>query len=121
MRWLRSPQRNGVDDAIVAQATARMDGDRLAGLDLSLKRYRQGRLVDSQGKTIDANPGESAQDLLRRAVDLAAADLGRPGPAPDRPASLAAIIPLTSLGDWVQVRERLASLPSGSQDRSPVA
>ncbi len=105
-------ERNGGNEVVVAQATARMDGDRLAGLDLSLKRYRAGRLVDSQGKTIEANPGETAQDLLRRAVEAAAADLGKQNPAADRPVSLAAIVPLTSLGDWVQVRERLASLPS---------
>jgi hypothetical protein len=105
-------QRNGGDETVVAEAMPRTDGGRLAGLDLSLKRYRLGRLVDSQTEAVDANPGESAADLMARAVELAAADLGKQGPAPDRPATLAAIVPLTSLGDWVQMRERLASVPS---------
>ena len=40
-------QRNGGDDAIVALATARRQGDKLAGLDMSVKLYRTGRLADT--------------------------------------------------------------------------
>ncbi len=105
-------QRNGGDEAVVAQATARRNGDELAGLDVSLKRYRLGRLVDSRSQAVDANPGESAGDLIRRAVDIAAADLEARPPPSDQPASLAAIVPIASLGEWVQVRDRLASVPS---------
>jgi hypothetical protein len=105
-------RQNGADGTVVAQASARREGDQLAGLDLTVSRYRLGRLVDRQRKTIEANPGESAADLINRAVAVAAADIAaKPAPS-DQPASLAAIVPITSLGEWVQVRERLASVPA---------
>jgi hypothetical protein len=50
-------QRNGGDDAIVALATARRQGDKLAGLDLAVKWYRSGRLSDTQANSVDALPG----------------------------------------------------------------
>ena len=103
--------RNGGDEAIVATATAKRQGDTLAGLELSVKRYRSGRLIDSQGKTFDANPGEGEADFLKRAVDAIAADIERaPKKNSDQSANLAAVIPIGSLGDWVLVRDRLASV-----------
>ena len=103
-------QRNGGDDAIVALATARRQADKLAGLDLSVKWYRSGRLSDTQGITVDALPGESEGDLLRRAADAAAAAIaGGARKNPGQPATLAASVPISSLSDWVMVRDRLAS------------
>jgi len=103
-------QRNGGDDAIVALATARRQGDKLAGLDMSVKLYRTGRLADTQGISIDALPGESEGDLLRRAADAVAAGIaGGARRNPGQPAILAASVPISSLGDWVMVRDRLAS------------
>jgi hypothetical protein len=52
-------QRNGGEEAVVALATARRQGDKLVGLDLSVKRYRSGRLADTQGTTLDTNSDES--------------------------------------------------------------
>jgi hypothetical protein len=103
-------QLNGGDDAIVALATARRQADKLAGLDLSVKWYRSGRLSDTQGITVDALPGESEGDLLRRAADAAAAAIaGGARKNPGQPATLAASVPISSLSDWVMVRDRLAS------------
>src|SRR5437016_6197805 len=65
-------QRNGGEETVVALATARRQGDKLVGLDVSLKRYRFGRLADTQASAVDANPGESEDEFLRRAADLVA-------------------------------------------------
>jgi hypothetical protein len=103
-------QRNGGDDAIVALATARRQGDNLSGLDLSVKWYRSGRLSDTQANSVDALPGESEGDLLRRAADAVAAGIaGGARKNPGQQAILAASVPISSLSDWVMVRDRLAS------------
>jgi len=103
-------QRNGGDDAIVALATARRQGDKLAGLDLAVKWYRSGRLSDTQANSVDALPGESEGDLLRRAADAVAAGIaGGARKNPGQQAILAASVPISSLSDWVMVRDRLAS------------
>jgi hypothetical protein len=103
-------QRNGGDDAIVALATARRQGDNLSGLDLSVKWYRSGRLSDTQANSVDALPGESEGDLLRRAADAVAAGIaGGARKNPGQQAILAASVPISSLNDWVMVRDRLAS------------
>jgi len=110
-------ERNGGEEAIVALATAKRQGDKLVGLDLSVKRYRFGRLADSQSASLDSNPGESEGDFLKRAADTAAAEIAgnarkSPGPRSDQQATLAASVPISSLGEWVQVRDRLASVPA---------
>ena len=106
-------QRNGGDEAIVALATARREGDKLVGLDLSTKRYRSGRLADTQEATLEANPGESETDFLKRAANMIAGEISKKSPAPhsDQQASLAASVPIGSIGEWVRVRDRLASVP----------
>jgi Uncharacterized protein conserved in bacteria (DUF2066) len=110
-------QRNGGDEAIVALATARREGDKLVGLDLSIKRYRSGRLADTHGTTLDTNPGEDEADFLKRAADTIASEIASsskksPGPHSDEQASLAASVPIGSIGEWVRVRDRLASVPA---------
>jgi Uncharacterized protein conserved in bacteria (DUF2066) len=110
-------QQNGGEEAIVALATARRQDDKLVGLDLSVKRYRSGRLADTRGTTFDANPGESEGDFLKRAADAVAVELvgsskKSAGSRSDQQATLAASVPLGSLGEWVQVRDRLASVPT---------
>jgi hypothetical protein len=109
-------QRNGGEVAVVALATGRRQDDKLIGLDLSVKRYRSGRLADTQGTTLDANPGESEGDFLKRAADTVAAEISsgsrkNPSPRSDQQATIAASVPLGNLGEWVQVRDRLASIP----------
>jgi Uncharacterized protein conserved in bacteria (DUF2066) len=106
-------QQNGGGETIVALATPRREGDNVSGLDLSIKRYRSGHLLDSQSTTVDSTSGESENDLLKRAVDAVATLIAKKNMTPrsDQQATLAATVPLTSLGDWVQVRNRLASVP----------
>ena len=103
-------QRNGGDETIVALASAKRQGDRLVGLDMSIKWYRSGRLADAQANFVDALPGESEGDLLRRAADAVAAGVaGGPRKNPGQQAILAVSVPISSLSDWVMVRDRLAS------------
>jgi len=108
-------QRNRGSETIVALATARRQGDKLAKLDVSVKRYRSGRLVDTQESSFDANPDETEADLLKRAANSIASDIetgaqrsasGRS----DQLTSLAVTVPINSLGEWVQLRNRLASV-----------
>ena len=108
-------QRNRGSEAVVALATARRQDDKLAGLDVSVKRYRSGHLVDTQATSFEAAPGESEADLLKRAAESTAAEIEsgakrNAGAHSDQPASLAVTVPITSLGEWVQVRDRLASV-----------
>ena len=110
-------QRNGGDEAIVALATARREGDKLVGLDLSIKRYRSGHLSDTRESTLEADPGEGADDFLKRAVDtiarqIASSSKKSPGPSSDQQVSLGAIVPIGSISEWVRVRDRLASVPA---------
>ncbi len=110
-------QRNSGSEAVVALATARRQDNKLAGLDVTVKRYRSGRLVDTQASSFEADPGESDADLLRRAAESTAAEIEtgatlNAGTRSDQPASLAVTVPITSLGEWVQVRNRLASVSS---------
>ena len=77
---------------------------------MSVKWYRSGRLSDTQGITVDALPGESEGDLLKRAADAVAAGIaGGARKNPGQQAVLAASVPISSLSDWVMVRDRLAS------------
>jgi hypothetical protein len=110
-------QRNSGSEAVVALATARRQDNKLAGLDVTIKRYRSGRLVDTQASSLEANPAESEADLLKRAAESTAAEIEsgakrNAGARSDEPASLAITVPITNLGEWVQVRDRLASVSS---------
>jgi uncharacterized protein DUF2066 len=108
-------QRNRGSEAVVVLATARRQGGRLAGLDISMKRYRSGRLVDTEGRSFEAYSGESEDDLLRRVVVAVAADVESgvkrtAGAGSEQPLSLAVTVPINSLGEWLQLRSRLASV-----------
>lgn len=106
-------KQNGGAEAVVALATARRQDGKLAAIEVSVKRYRSGRLVDAHGASYDANPGESEADFLKRTADAVAADIQSgaiKAANSDQPASLAITVPIASLGDWLQVRNRLASV-----------
>lgn len=105
-------QHNGADEALVALASARRQGDQLAGIDISIKRYRLGQLTDSRTDSVDAQPAESSSDFLKRSVGVVVADIehGKP-PATDKMASLSATIPISSLADWIELRRRLTAVP----------
>lgn len=108
---------NGGDDAVVALAAMRGPADRPAGLDVTLRRYRAGRLVDSRSDALTASPGESAGDLLGRAVAAIVSDIGsgwkkEPAARYDQEGSLTAVLPIASLDDWLRARERLGAVPA---------
>jgi Uncharacterized protein conserved in bacteria (DUF2066) len=108
-------QRNGASETAVALATVRQQDGKLVGLDVVARRYRAGRLVDTQASSYDANSGESKADLLRRAANMVAAEIENAakksaGARSDQKASLAVTVPITSLGEWLQVRNRLAAV-----------
>ena len=110
-------RKNGADEVVVALATPRRQGEQLQGIDVSVKRYRLGQLVDSQSKSIDANPGESRGDFLRRAADATASDIESGWKKSnvlryDQQGSLTAAIPITGLDDWIQIRDRLTAVPA---------
>jgi hypothetical protein len=107
---------NGGVDAIVALATAERRGVELAGLAVTVKRYRQGQLTRTQGESFNRNPGESEGDFVRRAVDGTAAAIEH-GPtevaaASVPPATLIATVQISGLAEWVAVRDRLAEVPT---------
>jgi hypothetical protein len=108
-------QRNGASEAAVALATVRRQGDKVAGLDVAVKRYRAGHLIDTQTNSYDSNSGESDADLLARAANAVAGDIDSAarksvGGRSDQQASLAVTVPITSLGEWLQVRNRLTAV-----------
>ena len=101
-------QRNGGDETIVALATARRQADKLVGLEVSIKWYRAGRLADAQTSSVETRAEESEGDFLKRAAEIAAGIASGPRKSPSQ-GVLAASVPLNNLGEWVLVRERLAS------------
>lgn len=104
-------QGNGGDEALVAAATAQRQNGQLTGLAISLKRYRLGQLGSSQSVTITANPGESEGDLMKRAAAAVAAAVEQGvAPSGDKVASLDAVVAIASLGDWVEMQQRLAAV-----------
>jgi hypothetical protein len=117
-------RRNGGEGAVVALAALQGSPDRPTGLDVRLRRYRGGRLVDTRSEGFSASPGESTADLLRRAVAAIAPKIetGRETQASPPAASLSApreqgqtltaVLPLDSLEDWLRARERLQAVPA---------
>ena len=118
-------QRNGGGDAVVALAAIRGPGEGSAGVpagvpagvDVTVWRYHDGQRVATHAVPLDANPGESVPDLLRRAAAATVAGIEsgwRKGvPAGyDQRGTLTAILPITGLDDWVRARQRLAAVPT---------
>jgi hypothetical protein len=110
-------RQNGAEEAIVALAASRGAADRPSGLDITVRRYRAGRLVDSHPEALSANTGEAAPDFLRRAVVAVTSDIEsgwkkEPVAHYDQQGSLTAVLPISGLDDWVRVRERLAGVPT---------
>jgi Uncharacterized protein conserved in bacteria (DUF2066) len=109
---------NGGGDTIVALATAEREGGQLSGLAVTIKRYRQGLLSGTQSLNFAVKPGESENDLMAQAVNGTAAAIeagaGTAGGAvaSGPPASLTATVPITGLDEWIEVRTRLAAVPS---------
>jgi hypothetical protein len=110
-------QRNGGDDAVVAIAAMRGAADKPSSVDVTLRRYRAGQLIDTRNTPVTANPGESEADLLIRATATVAAVIEsgwkkEPPAGYDQQGTLTAVLPITGLDDWVRARERLTAVPA---------
>lgn len=113
-------RRNGGDEAIVAVAVLQGQPDHPTGVELRLRRYRDGLPVDSRSEALAAIPGESARELLRRAVAAVAPDIGGSTRRTEPPAestrdlekTLTAVLPIDSLEDWLRARQRLETVPA---------
>jgi hypothetical protein len=108
-------RKNGADEVLVMLAAQR-SGD-LGGLDVTVKRYRLGQLVDTHSDSVDASPGEAQSALFRRAADTIAGDISSgwknvKEPGAGSQARLVATLPINGLDDWLKLRDRLAALPT---------
>ena len=109
-------RRNGGDEAVVALAALRGPSEHPAGVDVTLRIYRGGRFVDARSDSFTTNPGESADGLLRRAVAAIVSDIAGgwktdEAARQEREGSLTAVLPISSLEDWLRARERLGAVP----------
>lgn len=110
-------QNNGGSEAIVVSATTQRQGSELTGLALGIKRYKEGHLADSGSETIDARPGESESALIGRAADVIAASIesgtGKLATTDsNQAASMTVTVPISGLGEWIEMRRRLAAVPA---------
>jgi hypothetical protein len=108
-------RKNGADEVLVMLAAQR-SGDP-GGLDITVKRYRLGQLVDSHADSVDANPGEVQAALFRRAADTIASDITSgwknvKEPGAGSQTRLVATLPINGLDDWLKLRDRIAALPT---------
>jgi len=110
-------KRNGGDAASVAIAELRGPPDAPTGVDVTVRDYRAGQLAATHVEpTVAANPGESGGALLGRAAAAVTSDIEggwKKAQAAnyDQQGSLTAVLPITSLDDWVRARDRLAAVP----------
>jgi hypothetical protein len=108
-------KKNGGDDVLVALAAARDPAKGPAGLDVTVRRYRQGRLAEMHIAPIEAKPGEAADALLQRGAAEVATNIQsgwkqEAAAKYDQQGSLTATAPITGLDDWVKLRDSLASV-----------
>ncbi len=108
-------RRNGGGEALVVLAATRGPPDHPTAIEVTARRYRAGRLIDSHVEPITANPGEGESDLLGRAAAAVVAEIEsgwkkEAVPGYDQVGSLTAVLPVTSLDDWVRARDRLAGV-----------
>lgn len=110
-------RQNGTDEAVVALAAPRAARDGPAGIEVNLRRYRTGQLVGSHVAPLSANPDESDESLLRRAVAATAAGIEsgwkkEAATGYDQQGTLTAVFPIASLDDWLRARELLSGVPA---------
>ncbi len=125
-------RRYGTRDTIVALARAERSENGLSALSVSLKRYREGELAGTSRERFAAQTGEREGEVLQRAAraslaliegagagGVAAEGGGREGAeggsalsSAGGASSLEAVVFLSRLGDWVELRGRLQRLAS---------
>ncbi|HTZ37534.1 MAG TPA: DUF2066 domain-containing protein [Stellaceae bacterium] len=109
-------KKEGADDVLVMLAVPRAASDK-PGVDVTVRRYRAGQFVDVHTDSIDANAGEGEDALMQRAVGAIAADLDNgwknaKDTLASQQGSLVVVAPITSLEDWIKLREGLSGLPA---------
>ena len=107
-------QKYEAESALVALAVINVDESSLQGASLTVttQRYGPGGQTSPLLETFDAMPGESIDDLLNRAAATIHADLQarwrqETVAAPTEPAVIGVEVPITTLSDWLSVRNRL--------------
>ncbi|HYC13721.1 MAG TPA: DUF2066 domain-containing protein [Stellaceae bacterium] len=111
-------------DVLVVRADVTGSGAQRA-IQLTAARYAAGFPDQSWTGSVKADAGEGDDALYAKAVDAAIAGVNDAwkqsilshGGGTNASASLVAIVPLTSLKDWVAVRERLRSISSIQRTR----
>ena len=105
------------DEALLMVAVQRPTGDRAAGLDVTVRRYRLGQPGEVHADSIDANPGEAEGAFFGRAVAQIVIDIDNgwksaKTPRVDQQGSIVAVLPISGLDDWIKLRDRLAAAPA---------
>lgn len=108
-------KKEGTSDVLVLVAVKRAGAK--PGVDVTVRRYHLGQFVDVHFESIDANSGEADTDLFKRAADSVAADIdtgwkGAKGDLGGPPASMTVVAPISSLDDWIQLRDMLSAAPA---------
>jgi len=103
-------------DVLVAQAALAGSGDQRT-LQLTTARYSDGFSNQNWASSIKSEPKESEEDFFARAVGVVVADVSEAWKKATlqqtgEEATLIAVVPMTSLKDWVVVRDRLQSVPA---------
>ncbi|MBV9824799.1 MAG: DUF2066 domain-containing protein [Alphaproteobacteria bacterium] len=106
---------NGADEALVAVASLQGPADKPSSIDIAVRRYRGGQLADSHSDSVTANPGETSDAMVSRAVATVGADIAGgwkkdTSARADQEGSLTAVLPITGLDDWVHARDRIAAV-----------
>ena len=110
-------RQSGTDEAVVALAAQRMPTGGPAGFEVSVRRYRAGRLVDSHVVPLTDDAGESDDALLRRGVAATVAGIAsgwkkEAATGYDQQGTLTAVMPIAGLDDWLRARQLLAGVPA---------
>lgn len=105
------------DEVMLMVAVQRPAGNGPAGLDIMVRRYRQGQPGEVHADSIDASPGEADDALFRRAVAQIAIDIdtgwkNAKSPRVDQQGSIVAVLPISGLDDWIKLRDRVAAVPT---------
>ena len=108
-------QRNGVEDSLVAVARLNRAGLR-PQVDVKLSGFGPGAPRSTSSRNFAAGEGEDEQALLKRAAQAVAASIQEAYKRDnvlqfDRPATIAATVPVSGLADWLAVRDRLSRVP----------
>jgi len=112
-------QRYDNGDVLVAQAALSGSGDQRM-LQLTTARYSSGFSDQNWVHSLKSEPKESDDDFFARAVSAVVEDASEAWKKATlqhtgAEATLTAVVPMTSLRDWVVVRDRLQSVPAIQQ------